>query len=57
MTKLRCSSQVGEDPGHVQRPGRLEPEVELLDDGLGERLDQGRRVGNRPLKTRAWKKQ
>ena len=31
--------------GDVQHVLGLEPEVELLDDGLGEQLDQGRRVG------------
>ena len=35
----------GEHGGDVQHVLGLEPEVELLDDGLGEQLDQGRRIG------------
>ena len=33
---------LGQDPGHVEHVLGLEPEVELLHDGLGEELDQGR---------------
>ena len=36
---------VGEDRGDVEHVLGLEPEVELLDDGLGEQLDQRGRVG------------
>ena len=35
----------GQDPGHVEHVVRLQAEVQLLDHGLGEQLDQGRRVG------------
>ena len=35
----------GEHRGDVEHVLGLEPEVELLDDGLGEQLDQGRRIG------------
>ena len=35
----------GEHLGDVEHVLGLEPEVELLDDGLGEQLDQGRRIG------------
>ena len=37
--------ELGEDPGHAQHVVGLEAEVELLEDGLGEELDQGGRVG------------
>ena len=37
--------QLGVDLGHAQHVVGLEAEVELLDDGLGEELDQRRRVG------------
>ena len=36
---------LGEDPGGVEHAGRLQPEVELLDDRLGEQFDERRRVG------------
>ena len=36
---------LGEDAGDVEHVLGLEAEVELLDDGLGEQLDQRRRVG------------
>ncbi len=35
----------GQDPGHVEHVVGFEAEVELLHDGLGEQLDQRRRVG------------
>ena len=35
----------GEHLGDVEHVLRLEPEVELLDDGLGEQLDQGGGIG------------
>ena len=38
-------SVVGQDAGDVEHVVGLEAEVELLDDGLGEQLDQRRRVG------------
>ena len=38
---------VGQDVGDVEHVLGFEPEVELLDDGLGEQVDQGRRVGQR----------
>ena len=37
----------GQHPGDVEHVVGLEAEVELLDDGLGEQLDQRRRVGQR----------
>ena len=37
----------GEGRGDIEHVLGLEPEVELLDDRLGEELDQGRRVGQR----------
>ena len=40
-------AELGERAGDVEHVLGLEPEVELLGDGLGEQLDQGRRVGER----------
>ena len=40
-------AELGEGPGDVEHVLGLEAEVELLGDGLGEQLDQGRRVGQR----------
>ncbi len=37
--------QFHEHLGHVEHVGRLQPEVQLLHDGLGEQLDQRRGVG------------
>ena len=37
----------GKGHGDIEHVLGLEPEVELLDDRLGEELDQGRRVGQR----------
>ena len=42
----RCSV-AREHAGDVEHVLRLEPEVELLDHGLGEQLDERRRVGER----------
>ena len=44
-TTIESLAGAGEHGGDVQHVLGLEPEVELLDDGLGEQLDQGRRVG------------
>ena len=35
----------GQDPGDVEHVVGFQPEVELLDDGLGEQLDERGRVG------------
>ncbi len=41
----RALPELGEDVGDAQHVVGLEAEVELLEDGLGEELDQGGRVG------------
>ena len=40
-------AELGERPGDVEHVLRLEAEVELLGDRLGEQLDERRRVGQR----------
>ena len=40
-------AEVAQDGGDVEHVGRFHAEVELLDDRLGEQLDEGGRVGQR----------
>ncbi len=44
-TTMARLAGVGEHPGHVEHVLGLEAEVELLHDGLGEQLDEGRGIG------------
>ena len=40
-------AEVVDDRGDIEHVGGLEPEVEFLDDGLGEQLDERRGIGER----------